>query len=368
MGYRVKKFEKKDGSFGFKVLHEIFENGRRVNRGIPKDTWHTLGFSPSSSFEEAKARAQQLNALAHLRRHEARRARIIERQRIEEVTQSAFLPEPLVKEFEETRLFGRFPNGARDKTASYWRAARRVIAELKVEPKDWCFEAVRFYDYFRRKEFSPAYVQKLLRILNLWGSYVARKQEKPFDPIPAPRGVERVRLSDSAKKKKNKQGNKRSAPLTPSMLEAKRELLKAEHYAWLYLSVWCGLRPVEVDGLKQADTWRVEYEGKTPVLYVYQSKLVALEEEERWKPIPLFLPEQKKVLKLLEAPKKRPLAKTLRSHFGERVTTYGGRRGFTDLMLARGQSLEDISVWLGHTTIERTWRSYKNRQRVSFRA
>jgi hypothetical protein len=43
------------------------------------------------------------------------------------------------------------------------------------------------------------------------------------------------------------------------------------------------------------------------------------------------------------------------------VDAYAGRKGFADLMLSRGQSFENISTWMGHSTISRKWRSYKNR-------
>jgi hypothetical protein len=59
--------------------------------------------------------------------------------------------------------------------------------------------------------------------------------------------------------------------------------------------------------------------------------------------------------------------KTMRKYFGEGVDLYAGRKGFTDLMLAKGHSLENISVWMGHSTLERTWKSYKNRRRYHFR-
>jgi len=48
------------------------------------------------------------------------------------------------------------------------------------------------------------------------------------------------------------------------------------------------------------------------------------------------------------------------------TTLYAGRKGFQDLMLNRGQRLEDISMWMGHQSIEMTWTKYRNRKRVSF--
>jgi hypothetical protein len=60
---------------------------------------------------------------------------------------------------------------------------------------------------------------------------------------------------------------------------------------------------------------------------------------------------------------KRPILKTVRRHFGARVDLYGGRKEFPDLMLSLGHSLENISIWMGHSTLDRTWRSYKSRRR-----
>lgn len=50
-------------------------------------------------------------------------------------------------------------------------------------------------------------------------------------------------------------------------------------------------------------------------------------------------------------------------YFGPGVTLYAGRKGFSDLMLSRGQSFENISIWMGHSTLQRTWRSYKSRRK-----
>jgi integrase len=49
------------------------------------------------------------------------------------------------------------------------------------------------------------------------------------------------------------------------------------------------------------------------------------------------------------------------------ITLRAGRKGFIDLMLDHGQSLEDISAWLGHQNIEMTWQKYRNKKRVSFK-
>jgi integrase len=103
------------------------------------------------------------------------------------------------------------------------------------------------------------------------------------------------------------------------------------------------------------------------VLWVYQTKLIALPPIDRWKPVPLIYDEQKFAAKIIEDGLfERPLNKTVRRYFGEGVTLYGGRKGFTDLMLGKGHTLEAISQWMGHSTIGRTWRTYKDRLGVEF--
>lgn len=91
---------------------------------------------------------------------------------------------------------------------------------------------------------------------------------------------------------------------------------------------------------------------------------MALPPEDRWKPIPLLFEEQRFGLKIIEAKSfKRPLVKTIKKHFGDRHDCYGGRKGFVDLMLSKGHTLENISIWMGHATLGRTWRSYKNKRK-----
>ena len=134
---------------------------------------------------------------------------------------------------------------------------------------------------------------------------------------------------------------------------------------WLILSVWFGLRPKEIDNLRDRKLWSVEtLPNGRKILWVFQTKIIALPEEDRWKPIPIIYEEQKFALEILKSMNfKRPLVKTIRAHCGNGVDLYGGRKGFSDLMLSRKQSIENISIWMGHSSLDRTWRSYKSRRR-----
>ena len=92
--------------------------------------------------------------------------------------------------------------------------------------------------------------------------------------------------------------------------------------------------------------------------------MTGLPREDRWKPIPILYDEQKFGLKIIENQNfKRPLVKTIRKHLGDGYRLYGGRKALTDLMLSKGHELENISIWMGHSTINRTWRHYKNHRK-----
>jgi hypothetical protein len=200
------------------------------------------------------------------------------------------------------------------------------------------------------------------------GFFFCKKIGRAFLPIPFPRGYERQRLVEAYYTKEEK-GRRASKPLSPENLITSKGTIKKEQFNWLYLSVWFGLRPKEVDNLKSDELWKVEKNsGRLTILWVFQTKMVALPREDRWKPIPILFEEQKFALRILEGQNfKRPLVKTVRRYFGEGIDLYGGRKGFVDLMLSREQELENISVWMGHSSLERTWKSYKQRGKFHLR-
>ncbi len=146
-------------------------------------------------------------------------------------------------------------------------------------------------------------------------------------------------------------------------MEGARSQLEPPVFRWLLLSVWMGLRPGEIDAIAAGKNFEIVEVNGTPVLRVYQPKLVRLPRAERWKFIPCYEPEQLEALAAVEQrlPLEAPGSKKLASLFGERVYLYAGRKGFESLMASRGYSLEDYSAWLGHQSIDRTWKDYKNR-------
>lgn len=378
MGYYVRSLGWKKAAPQWKIQFVSYRNDDirhspakkpKKEWDIAKDRWRSLGFHSSMNLSEARARARQLNAQIFLRRQEERLKKI---QTIEKETRQRFesmLPEEFVSEFEHRFVRVRdseTQNGRRKMTRAriIWRAARSMITKIGIEPSEWFYHTHEIYDYFHEKQYSIRYMHTILKFANLWGFFICRKMARPFLPIPIPRGFERQRLLD-AFYKKSSGIRKPSNDLSPKDLGAVANRMNQPNFNWLYLTVWLGLRPQEVDNLCNKDYWRVDtLPTGRKVLWVYQTKIVALPPEDRWKPIPLLFDEQLFALKVIQdGTFKRPLIKTVKKHFGARVDLYGGRKGFTDLMLSKGQSLENISIWMGHSTLSRTWRSYKNKQK-----
>jgi integrase len=241
-----------------------------------------------------------------------------------------------------------------------------MIAELALDPKDFFKERQKFFNYFRKKTWAPDYIMKLSRLTNLWGYFCSLKRNTHFQPLPRMNSTQVQKLVDA---RENVQGLKRAADhLKWETLKAKKGSFESEdllkHWNWMFIGLWFGLRPLEVDNLRKGTHWRVEWDAtrKIDILWVYQTKLTSKPKNERWKPIPIHFPEQKLAMKLIEAGEfTRPLPKTLKRIFEANVHPYSARKGFTDLMLSNGFALEDVSVFLGHSDISITWKHYKDK-------
>jgi integrase len=359
----------------FRVIEERFDGAEgRTQKTVPREAYSSLGFSPAMTLEEARLRAKQINAQEQL---EARkRAGAARRIALAKAINTAYLPEQMNLLFEQRLTEQYADNPSRlDNVLKQWNVVKRILSDLALDPKDFHEERQKFYLYFKQRErpWSPAYVKKLVRLINLWGHFVSYKRDSSFQPLPKLSNIQVERLNDS---RENVVGIKRVCePLTWKALEASKHRFEQEglleKWNWIYIALWFGLRPIEVDGLKSETTWRVERDVTSgiDVLSVYQSKLTSVSKDRRWKVIPVYFEEQKVALKLIkQGAFSRPLNKTIKRLIGDRIETYSPRKGFTDLMLERGFKLEDVSTFLGHASIDMTWRHYKSKKKFNLPA
>ncbi len=357
--------KKKSSKPGWKLHQQTYASGKKTEPIVPTSGYHALGFTVFMSLEEARNRAKQLNAQKKAENHKianaARRATVIR-----PLIESAYLPEDMVNDF-STWLEENSSGSERhtQKLLTHWKKVQEIVAKLQLEPFFYADNSKRFYKHFAGEKYSLDYSKKLLRILNQWGQFVCKRQGRYYQKVEPPRGEMREAIDEANDDSKfcRKGG---STPLTPEMIKQLSNRLPEDQLNWVKLSLYFGLRPNEVNGLHDRKRYEI-VQGKTPTLKVYQPKLKGLAKEKRWKSIPCLEKEQRELLKVIESKKFRaPLAKTMKDELDdERITRYAGRKGFTDLMLERGHSFENVSVWLGHQTIERTWRNYKDKQKTT---
>jgi hypothetical protein len=253
------------------------------------------------------------------------------------------------------------------KLLSHWGRTQKLLRDLKLLPPQFFVNKQKIVAYLIRANYSSDYTKKLIRILNLWGEFVSERNGQFYRPIPKLKPLDVQRLTDSYTTSETFIGE--SEPLTPALLAKLKGNLKESQWKWLHVALYFGLRPSEIDkrnSPKHRFTVEFDKSIKKDVVRFYQPKLVSLPEAKRWKSIPVFLPEQVEALQYLKEELKCPLPKTLQSHTDVHLTKYCGRKGFVNLMLDNGQMLENISAWMGHSSVDRTWRSYRNKKRVAF--
>ncbi len=346
---------------GWSLYHQTFKNNKKTDTLVNPLAFIELGFIFTWNLEEARKRSSILNKEKTLHQAKARNAASV-LDRIVTVD-SLLFPEETIRLFlERTERENEGTEYHLKKVFSHFLKVQRLCKDLEMLPHQYKENEKLIYKWFASQKVSLDYTQKLIALLNKWGTFVSRKDGRFFEPIAPVRGLSRQRIRESHEDKKGVRTE--SEVISPDMLELKKTKLSQENYNFLYITVWFGLRPFELKSIKNIDVRR-NTEG-LEFLVVYQSKLVTLEKSKRYKAIPILLKEQKKGLEIITSGKlKAPIYKKMREVFGEGYGLYAGRKGFADLMLNKGYAIEDISLWLGHSSIETTWSHYKNKNVLS---
>lgn len=348
---------------GWSVYYSSFDQGKRTDSKIELLAYRELGFDQKWSLAQAKNRCTILNKEKTLIQSRAREAAktLITLESID----GLLFPDELVQAFNK-KIYNE--NQGSDahflKVVSHFNRLQKLAKSLKLLPHDYKENEKLIYKYFESNRMSLDYSKKIISLMNRWGHFYAKQLNRFFEPVAPMRGIARERIADAHE---NKAGVRtESHPLSPELLESKKSKLNEANYNFLFITVWFGLRPSEAISFKDFKI-QTNDEG-TKFLVVYQSKLKGLAKDKRYKAIPVLFKEQEIALKIIEAGDiKAPIYKIMRSVFGESYGLYAGRKGFTDLMLNKGYSLEDVSLWLGHASIETTWKRYKNKNPLNLK-
>jgi hypothetical protein len=330
-----------------------------------------LGFSSNMTPAQAKEHAKKLNALNEIKRKE-QKSKVRASERLHDLTLigDSIVPvemsEMFILHIEENWQGG--PYNLR-KQAQHWKLIQKMITALKIQPHEYLKRKNEFYRYFEQHRMGKSYVEKVLKVLNKWGDFYAEQTKTYFKKVPAPQGITLQRIKKAALRATGEG----ATALTPELLKHMNGRLDVRKWSYLHASLWFGFRPSELDAIiEDRDAHlKVEEQDGVTVVGIYQGKLVSIDEHLRWRWVPCIHAEQSAALdRILNGHLQKTTVKTMRkaapSDAGE-IGLYSGRKGFTDLMLSLGQSLEDVTQWLGHTSIERTWKHYKNKKKVHFK-
>jgi integrase len=267
-----------------------------------------------------------------------------------------------ILEFETLVLFQKLsrstPGKTFDQTKSYWAKAKKILGQVNAQPKEYSYYSNLIYQAAETEKIHPTYFVKILKLVNEWGSFIAMKRGYSYAAVKAPRGFAKQRMLEASGS-----SNRTKKPISAELLEGAKPKMREEHYSFLYICFWFGLRPSELERcLKQPETFRlVELEGQR-FLDIYQGKLGQLERSDRWKLIPIVEVEQVEAARLLSSGAfKRPDYRTVKKYLGSDAGLYSPRKSFAKTMIGRGWEFSAASKFLGHQSIKTTESYYIDR-------
>ncbi len=364
----VRKYQTKQG-LKWTATEATFDNslGYSVEKKIEALALEALGFSNNMTPEQAKAHAKKLNKLSTLeRKTQASKVKAGERLTDLITIENSIIPADMSRAFikhVEDNWYGGEYNLR--KQILHWNTVQEILTALRIQPHEYFKRQKDFYKYFQKEGYGKSYVEKLLKVINQWGEFYSEESKTYFKKVPNPKGIVLEAIIDASDA-----DGKGATPLTPQILMKLKDRLPQGQWEYLRATLWLGLRPSELDlMLEDSSKYRIKTQDETQVLSIYQAKLTGVSKEKRWKHIPLIHTEQQAALMdILEERTRKPLVKTIQKACPKPagLGLYSGRKGFTDLMLSLGQTLENIAAWLGHASIERTWKHYKDKEIVVF--
>lgn len=340
------------------------ENSEYVELMLPKHEWAAFGFKLEMTIEQARKHALSLNAQTRLEDSKERRAKINHQIQSEhkELVKTAYLPEQIVKDFEKKLEGDSYSDNFKEDSKIYyhWRTAKRIIASLDMPPSEW---AENNRQVLKKMEgLAPSTITRQIHLINAYGVFYSKKMGKFFEKVAKPKGAEIGRISD---KYLDKTGGrtKEAKGVTLKLMSkiAHTNELTQEEKNWCVVCLGLGLRPVEVKEVAKRDSKTLTILKSS--VKIYQSKLVSLPRNLRFKEVTIKHPFQKDAYNIIKSNDElvAPSVYKLRKILGDGYGLYSFRKGYTEIMITLGEPIERISSDLGHSSIERTWKSYRKR-------
>lgn len=374
--------EKPKDSGKWRVMFESWKDGKKTQTQISPAMFAELGLTLMMTVAQARAEIKKYNKIRKsslkITHSQVRALRRLEELKTIDKT---LFPDDLVDEF-VMRIQASSDGKPRFKNRliTNFKIAMEMTKKLKLQPHDYSANLDLMVEYMKdeKRKYSVSYCKDIFYVLNKWGVFYSRKHKTFFEPV----GKLRIKTQNAISNAHKLKGGVRreSQPMTEELIKKVRykiddtQLDEVKKYNWLYISFVFGLRPSECDAV--IGDLKLEKHDGVPVIVVYQSKLTVVKEEEKEKRIPIICEEQEKALKMIEKKKAlRPTPQWIDELCKDDKETYDanfkydlycGRKGFTDFLLGKKQSLEQISIWAGHKTISTTWSHYKDKRSIRY--
>ncbi len=334
-----------------------------VERMLPKKEWAIHGFDEDMSIDQARKHAKSLNSQTKLKDGKENRAKITHAKALEhnDLVKCAYLPEHIVTEFEKKLENDSYSEDFRTSKVYYhWRTAMRKIAELGIAPDQWA-ENNRLV-LKKLEGLAPSTITRVIHNMNAYGVFYSKRMGKFFEKVAKPKGNEIGRISDKYLDRTG--GNtKEATDITLKLMTklANSDELTQEEKDWCVVCLGFGLRPSEVKMINNRDV-KTLIIGKNSVK-IFQAKLVSLPRPKRFKEVAITHPFQKAAYTIIKSDVNlsAPSVYKLKKILGEGYKQYSFRKGYVEIMINLGEPIERISLDLGHSSIERTWKSYRKR-------
>lgn len=374
---------KKNSSGTWSLLLESYEGGERSQETISKALYYKFGLRPEMNVQQARDEIKKYNFLRKNENAEVRSQMLALKRsdKLVGINQTLF-PPILVKKFNEKIDELHATHRYKVRMLGVFSVVQEMVSKhIKVMPSQYTDEVGKITNYFKKRQFSVSYCMDIIYMLNWWGKFYAKQTGTYFEKIEGLKANDRNAIAQAHSFKTE---GIRTAALAIDedalkRMKANIDPTKEKEVYWLN---WVesahrfGLRPSELDRI--IGNVETTFEDGAEILLVEQTKTVFDgAEQDKIKRIPVLCVEQAECLEKIKAGvMKRPhpkwihkMAKDPKKKYKrhEKYDCYSPRKGATDYWLGElKQSLENCALFLGHRSIETTWKRYKNRTKAFF--
>lgn len=372
------------------LMIETYLGGERKQRSVEQARFNELGLTKTMNIEQARVRVREINKLDKNKKSEYR-ARIFSAKRAEwqKAVDKIYFPPEIMEAF-LTDIYDS--PGMKKKYQNRIVRCFEVITEMipkhvQALPHQYNSSIKKIISYFCKQKYSISYSSDIIMVMNMWAKCYAKHKGVYADLIEKLNPSFREAIKD-AHITKEVAVRKRALPITRAELENMYLLIdksdeeQMSFYRWIRASWFFGLRPSELDRfiVNKEKIERVVFEKGVKCIVVKQTKTVNKSGVRlTYKKIPILSSEQDEALEdILNFSAIRPDPSWMDQHLriknkkykpeGHKFDCYSGRKGFIDLMLSSdyNQKLENISVYLGHSSVSTSYTHYKDKENLHY--